>query len=237
VPAEIYSYAGSLISQQVKEKFGDSGNVQITDSMILNWVNNGQRAIVQQHGYKEGVLTNGLIAGTNTYDLSASATTQRIMQIMHIIVNGQEVNIVPFAEYQALVNDRIQYTAGVPQAQAVGRPTVGAVFADILYLYPIPDITLTAGIQIFARVFPADLTAIADKLTVPDRFYNALFDYVMAQALELDENFQASQIKLGHFQAGIQRENDRSRGRIGEFYGSMVKDPYDEDSPYWAGDF
>lgn len=237
MPAEIYTYTGTLLSQQVKEKFGDTGNIQITDVMVLNWINNGQRAIMQQSGYKEALFTNNLIAGQLVYDLSTAAAASRIKQIMHIIVNGQEVNIVPFAEYQAIVNDRVQYTLGVPQAVAVGRPTVGTIFADQLYLYPTPDITLTAGIKIFARVYPSDLTVITAILSVPDRFYNALFDYVMAQALELDENFQASQIKLAHFQTGVQRESEREHLRIGEFYGGITADPYDEDAPYWPGNF
>lgn len=221
---ETYSYTGEQLAAQVEQKFGDSGNVQITRVMQLGWINNGQRAIVQQNEFLEKVATTNLLAGQAIYDMATLFASERMQVIIQITVNGKSIDIIPFPEYQALIAN----SGAAPSAP----PTVGTLFADKLTLWPTPDETLAGAIIIYFRAFPADLTAITDKLTVPDRFYNALVDYVFAQALELDENFQASQVKLGHFQASVQREYEREHATPGDFYSGMIMDPYDDDEHY-----
>lgn len=234
---ETFSYTGDQLAAQVEQKFGDSGNVQITRAMQLGWINNGIRAITQQNPFIEGIAQTSLLSGISAYDLKALFTTQKMSSIVQVVVNGKSIDLLSFAEYQAVIVNQETFTNGIATSVPTGRPVVGAIFADQLNIWPTPNITLANGVQVFYRAYPADLVAITDKITVPDRFYNALFDYVMAQALELDENFQASQIKLAHFQSGVQREYEREHSSPTDFYSGMVMDPYDDDLPYNPGSF
>jgi len=220
----------------VEQKFGDSGNVQITRAMQLGWINNGIRAIAQQSPFLEGIASQSLLSGINTYDLTL-ITGKKMASIIQIVVNGKAVDLISFPQYQAEILNSQDYSNGVAQGVATGRPVIGTIFADQLMIWPTPQLTIASGLQVFYNAYPADLVAITDKITVPDRYYNALFDYVMAQALELDENFQASQIKMAHFQGGVQREYNREHSTPSDFYSGMVMDPYDDDLPYNPGSF
>ena len=232
---ETYTYTGDQLGLQVKQKFGDTGSVQITDPMLLGWINNGARQIAQQNPFIEGIAQTGLIAGQNVYDLVALFTTQKMAEIVQIVLNGKSLDLIPFSEFQAVIINDQAFVGGVAQGVPVSRPTVGSIFAQKLNLWPTPGITLANGISIYYKAYPADLAVITGKITVPDRFYNALFDYVMAQALELDENFSASQIKLSHFQDDVRREWDRENFSPTDFYSGMMMDPYDDDAVYNPG--
>ena len=234
---ETFSYTGDQLATQVEQKFGDSGSVQITRAMELGWINNGIRAITQQNPFIEGIAQTNLLMGQNIYDLKALFTTQKMASIVQVVVDSKSIDMIPFPEYQGIIVNDDSYLDGTDLNMKTARPRIGAIFADQLNLWPTPNATISNGNSIYYRAYPADLVAITDKLTVPDRFYNALFDYVMAQALELDENFQASQIKLAHFQSGLQREYERENLGPSDFYSGMIMDPYDDDVPYNPGNF
>lgn len=230
---ETYSYTGDQLAAQVEQKFGDSGGVQITRAMQLGWINNGIRAITQQNPFKEATAQTNLLAGVSAYDLSAIFPTNRILSIVAVTISGISVDLIPFPEFQGLIADNVS----PGQAPSTGKPTVGAIFGGILTLWPQPQLTVASGITVYLHTYPADLAVITDKITVPDRFYNALFDYVFAQALELSNNFPASQVKLQHFQTGVQREFERENSSPTDFYPTITPDPYDNDNVYWPGNF
>lgn len=230
---DTFSYTGSQLATQVEEKFGDSGNVQITRTMQLGWINNGIRAIVAQNPFLEKVATTNLLAGQTTYDLATLFAAARIRTITLITVRGQALATVPFPEFQGLISDN-QSIGAIPP---IGTPTVGTIFGNTLTIWPVPDTTVSNGITLYFKANPADLTAITDPLTIPDRLYNVLFDYVMAQALELDENFTDSQIKLNHYQDGMRREYEKEHQSPDAFYSGITADPYDDDAVYWPGSF
>lgn len=219
---EVYSFTGAQLAQQVEEKFGDAGNVQITRSMQLGWINNGIRAITEQIEMLEKVVSTPLIAGQSVYDLAALFGTQRIITVSLVTVAGTSIELIGFAEFQKLITDGGNLT-GVPQTNTA----VGTMFADKLTLWPTPNKTVANGLTIYCEVSPAPLATINDALTIPDRLYNSLFDYVMAQALELDENFEASQVKLAHHQQSLQRNFEKETRSPNAFYPSITPDPDD----------
>jgi len=112
-----------------------------------------------------------LVAGTAAYDLSTAFPTERIHSYHSVLVDGIPIKMVEFSEYQALINANT-LTA------TTGTPRYGTDFGGTLTLWPVPDTTVASGIRIYFSAYPADLTIISGTLTVPDRFYNALEDYV-----------------------------------------------------------
>ena len=234
---ETYSYTGSKLSLAVKNKFGDTGGVQITDTMILEWINNGIREIVQQNPFLMKTATTSMIIGQAAYDLSALFSSSRMFRIDMVTINGKSIKIVPLPEFQAYISDAApEDNSGAP-VLPTGRPQIGNIYADILNLWPIPEATLTNAIMIYFRAYPNDLVLITDPLTVPDRFYNALFDFVTAQAHQLAEDTVLAQTALVHFQDKTRREYERENSNPNDFYPSILADPYDENLPYNMGGF
>jgi hypothetical protein len=76
---------------------------------------------------------------------------------------------------------------------------------------------------------PTPVTAISSSavLSVPDRYLNELVSYVMAQALELDENFNAAELKRGHFREGLDRQYLRENTSQISKYPQVMADPDD----------
>ncbi len=224
---ELYSYTGNRLATGVKDKFGDVGSVQIDDAMILAWINNGIRQIVAQNPFLKKTAVCNLVAGTAAYDISTAFPAERVIAYHSIVVNGVPIKMVAFSEYLALIEaGTLTTTRGTPQ--------YGTDFGGTLTLWPTPDTTVANGIRIYFSAYPADLTALANTLTVPDRFYNALEDYVFAQALELDENFEAAQIKLGHFEVENQRQFERENASPTDFYPTMQLAPEDYDIHWYS---
>jgi len=48
-------------------------------------------------------------------------------------------------------------------------------------------------------------------LDVPDRFYNAVVDYVMSKVYEMDEDMQASQMAEQRFRAALENQMEDER--------------------------
>jgi hypothetical protein len=204
---ESYTFVGSDVAQDVRDKFGDAGSVQITDLMLLRWINDGQREIASDAEFIQGTASTNLIAGQAVYDLTALFTGTSIRSLTQIVGNGHVVKMIPFTEYQKLIDNTL-----AANAQTQDEPINVAVWGGALSLWPTPKSTIAGGLVIYYTAYPTDLTALTDALTVPDRYNGALQDYVFAQALELDENFEDSQAKLGHFNTKVQLQ----RGRLGE---------------------
>jgi hypothetical protein len=67
----------------------------------------------------------------------------------------------------------------------------------------------------------------ATVLTIPDRYLNELVNYVMAQALELDENFSAADYKRSQFREGLDRQYLKENVSQIAFYPQILPDPED----------
>lgn len=222
---ELYTYTGSRVAVDVKDKFGDTGSVQITDAMILRWINNGIRAIVAQTPFLRLTAQANVLAGQSVYSLAAPFGNPRIAQFDSIAYNGAPLKSVPFPEWQRLIT-------GGTSPEAEGVPEFYTYYGDSVTIWPAPVDTVANGLTLYYAAYPADLADIADPLTVPDRFYNALLDYVHAQALELNENFEGAQLKLGQHEVHLQRQFEMENRSPRNFYPSITYDPDDLDRPY-----
>ena len=226
---ELYSYTGQQLADEVTQKFGDIGMVQISTAMLLKWINNGQRKIANDTPFVEGSAATSIIAGQSPYDLATLFTSSRIQSINSITVNGVPIEIVPFARYQKFVPNGPVGSANSPVS---GVPTMGTIWGSVLSLYPIPNLTVANNIVVYFHAFPADLATLANPLTVPDRYFNALVEYVFAQSLLMDENFAAAEQMFTHHESSLARQATGGASTPTEFYSSVTLDPYDNDAVY-----
>ncbi len=202
MPAELYSYTGSDLALEVKRQFGDTGNVQITDDHILRWINNGQRSIASTSPFLEATFTTNLLAGQAEYNLNALMAASRVQSYASVVANGRKLRFVAWQKY---LDDDFRDDFDDDD------PWVYTEFAGKITLVPAPQDSVPAGLTIYFMQWPADLEAIADDLTVPDRYYNSLVAYVLARALELDENFDAAANQLQQHASALAVEIGRDQ--------------------------
>lgn len=200
MPTELYTYTGTKLALEVKRQFGDTGNVQITDDHILQWINNGQRSIAATNDFIEKSFTTNLLAGQAAYDLNTLAAGERVKSYSAVLAAGVKLRHLTYQAFLELDSSELDPAQGT---QAFTE------FGGVLTLLPAPLTTVVNGLVVNYSGWPADLAAIGDQLTVPDRFYNALHSYVFARALELDENFEAAAAQLDQHAAALAVETGR----------------------------
>jgi hypothetical protein len=188
----ITKYA-SDVATAVKRQFGDESGVQITDSDILRWINDGQREIAASTRCLKTIGTVSTVAGVNSYDISGI----NIIAIDSIRYNNVPLEISSFEESEKLaLSTQVIFNPNV-------NPTNWYTYGDNIIIWPTPTVT---GDTISAYIvkYPAEVTGTSSLLSIPDSFYNVLINYVLSKAYALDEDWNASNITGNDFQSGLQ---------------------------------
>lgn len=212
---------GTLVDR-VKRTFGDMAGVQITNTDILGWINEGQREIAEEQKYNR----TRYYADINAYQGTYVVSTAKVLSIESIRYDGKPLPYLPLAEAEDSSMQAIPYkwNEGEQEEQGVrtGAPSfwtldqyAEGLYADNLgqlekpsssndpkaaiYLWPVPDADLPRGLSLSVTNAPERVSSESEVLDVPDKYYNALVAYVLMQAYELDEDHEASQIKREEF--------------------------------------
>jgi hypothetical protein len=218
MPAEEFSYAGTDLASRVRSQFGDTSGAQLADSSILAWVNDGQREIVNSNPILRATKITDVVAGQSDYSFPGD----KVLLIEAIYIDGYPItNTSPQAAREYIM----QYDP--KKAETVERPEVWYERAGIITFYPVPSKSITNGLKLEYIKNPTSLTSLSQTLSVPDRYFNELVNYVIAQALEMDENYSAAQYKHGQFRDGLDRLFTRDSQIEASVYGSILPDPDD----------
>jgi hypothetical protein len=62
---------------------------------------------------------------------------------------------------------------------------------------------LTNGLTILYLARPTDITVLGDNLALPDEYFNRLLEYVLQQAYEMDEDWNAAAAKAQQLSSGL----------------------------------
>lgn len=209
------------IGVDVKRAFGDEAGVQITDSDIIRWVNQGQREILINNQINQAYSVTDVNPGQTDYPL----TDLKILQIRSIHINGRPLEYRSFAEAE-------RYVMQVdPTKLASGSPVMWYQYGGMVKLYPAPDTYTAGGLQVYYVKDFTEVVAISDLLSIPDEYFNRLSEYVLAKAYELDDDSQSSQFKLEQFASGLASMQERESGQGMDVYPSITVLP--DDSGYF----
>jgi hypothetical protein len=179
---------GTDVALRVKQQFGDEVGAQITDAMILNWINDGQNEIVSRTDELfQMKSTASTTVGDNDYSLPTIAAD--IIRMHRVYYKGKEVK--PLSIQQAEESYPEKDVTPVP----TGQPRHYWIWADQLFLYPAPDAT-GAHLTLYWQKYPTPLAAIGDALTLPQRYHLKVKDYCVAQAAELDDDDERHNSKM-----------------------------------------
>lgn len=218
MPAEEFSHTGLDVADRVRSQFGDVSGAQLADAAILRWINDGQREIVNSNPILRATKLTDIVAGQQDY----SFPNDKVLAIEAIYVSGYPVkNVSPQAarEYIISIDPTSQLTSE--------RPEVWYERAGIITFYPVPNKTITNGLKLEYVKVPTNITTYGDTLGIPDRYFNELVTYVTAQALEMDENYDAASYKIAQFRTGLDRLNLKENLSQTDLYQSILPDALD----------
>jgi hypothetical protein len=220
MPAETFTRTTLDVADRVKVSFGDTSGSQITDVMLVRWINDGQQEIVNNNAILKDTKFSNVVAGQSDY----SFPSDRVQYIEALYVDGRPIrNVTPqeFRDYILREDPNLTAKADIP--------LLWQERAGIITFYPTPEKSFTNGLKMEFVKQPTPITNISGSttLSIPDRYLNELVSYVMAQALELDENFNAAELKRGHFREGLDRQYLRENTSQISKYPQVMADPDD----------
>ena len=218
MPAEEFTHTGNDVSTRVRSGFGDTSGAQLADSSILAWINDGQREIVNSNPILRATKFSNIVAGTYDY----SFPNDKVLTIEAIYVDNYPIrNMTPQAAREYVQKQDPN------KASVAERPEVWYERAGVITFYPVPSKSITNGLKLEYIKNPVSLTLLSDALSIPDRYFNELVNYVMAQALEMDENYDAANYKQRQFRDGLDRLFTKDSTSQDALYGGVLADPMD----------
>lgn len=188
------------VLRAVRRTFGDEAGVQLEAADILQWANDAQQAINTKNKIFKATATTPSVEGQSTYTFPAEA----IQQIESILYDGSPLSPIemPTAQDQIEAHD--------PQQEDKGTPVAWYEWGGEFTLYPVPDAVKTIMLR-YTR-YPTPLTGVTTQfLDVPDKYYQAVVDYVLWRAYELDEDWNGAQFKQQQFQAALEEQSEEER--------------------------
>lgn len=220
MPAETFTRTTQDVSDRVKVLFGDTSGSQITDAMIIRWINDGQQEIVNNNAILKDTKFSNIVAGQGDY----SFPSDRVQYIEALYIDGRPVrNVSPqeFREFILREDPNLMAKADIP--------ILWQERAGIITFYPTPEKDFENGLKMEFVKQPVAITTIGPSflLSIPDRYLNELVNYVMSQALEMDENFNAAELKRGQFREGLDRQYLRENTSQISKYPQVLPDPDD----------
>lgn len=199
------------VNVRVKHQFGDEAGVQVSDDDILRWINDGQREIVQKNSILRAKADTNIVNGQNKYTFPSD-----ILTLNNITYEGKPLKAMSFQDAQ-------QYILNIdPGLVETGTPLFWYEWANELSLYPKPDADIVNGLTIYYIKLPSKVTSSIDKLSLPDRYFDRLMEYVMSKAYEMDDDIAASNNQLQKMEASLNSQHEVETEYQTNFYPTIT---------------
>lgn len=188
------------LALDIKRIFGDESGVQLDDSDIQRWANSAQMEIVTSNKAIKARSTSLSVVGQATYTFP----DVQIQQVASLHYDNMRLENVPFAEAERYV---MSYD---PEQIETGTPRIWYEWDGEFTVWPKPDDVKT--FTLYFTAYPDELTGdTAQALSVPDKFYNAVVDYILSKAYEMDEDMQASGMAEQRFRVALEGQMEDER--------------------------
>lgn len=218
MPAEEFSYVGNDVALRVRSQFGDTSGAQLSDVSLLSWINDGQREIVNSNPILRASKTTNVVKDQADYTFPSD----KVQIIEAIYIDGYPVdNLTPQAAREYIQK------ADPTALSTAERPEIWYERAGVITFWPKPNKDIANGLKLEYIKSPTMLASLASAIGIPDRYFNELVNYVNAQALEMDENYDAAQYKQRQFRDGLDRLFTKDSVSQDALYGGVLADPQD----------
>lgn len=184
----------------VKRQFGDESGVQLEDADLVRWITDAQDAINSDNKVLKTTSTIPSVVSQSTYTFP----TTPILQVESLHYKGVRIPNLPFAQAEeSLIG---------ADPTAIGDPEFWYEWGGTFTFWPMPKDIQT--ITLYYTASPTPVPANWDSntlLSLPDDYFNDIVRFVMMQAYEMDEDWQASGAKAQQFKEGIAAKGEDSR--------------------------
>jgi len=218
MPAEEFSYTGDDVAFRVRSSFGDFSGAQLSDAAILSWINDGQREIVNSNTLLRAVKYSNVVAGQQDYTFPED----KVLAIEAVYIEGYPVENVSAQAAREFIK-KLDPEMNLNSS----RPEIWYERAGVISFYPVPNENISNGLKLEYVKTPTNLSTLSSTLGVPDRYFNELSNYVISQALESDENYDAASYKLRQFRDGLDRLSYKDNVSQIDLYPQLLPDPDD----------
>lgn len=180
----------SEISDRVKRQFGDTAGIQITDADVIRWINDAQREIAKSDGLLQTFATTDSVAGQQEY-----VRPPDILTLRSVHYDGRKLQALSPQEAEDFISSNDTST---------GVPDRFWIWATKIFLYPIPAAAGIGSIRIFYTRQPRLIDDLTDTPEINLEHHGRIVEYCLQQAYEMDENWQAAQLKGKQFKDGLE---------------------------------
>lgn len=215
--SELTTKTGADVGVDVKRIFGDEDAVQITDADILRWINSAQRSIVATNPILQMTANHDIIAGQDAYTFPSD----RVQYVQALYYDGMPLEAYSYPEAQEYV---ITYD---PDKVATSDPQIWYQWGQTITLYPKPRTTITDGLRVDFVAIPAELTNLNQTLSLPDRYFETIVNYVLQKAHQTDENFDGANYVRSQYSEGLAQLSEQENRVSLRVYPRMTVRPED----------
>lgn len=194
------------VIRTVQRQFGDESGVQLEDADIAGWINDAQMQINTINKVLRAKGTISSVALQASY--SFAAITPAIQQIEAIHYKGVRIPNMAFPQYEETV------TQTDPQSvQTSSYPVLWTEWAGTFIFYPAPKDVQTIEVYYTAQPTVIALSPVvpATVLSLPDDCFQDIVRYVLQQAYEMDEDWEASNTKAQQLDASLTLRGEKER--------------------------
>lgn len=219
----------SDILARVKRQFGDESGVQITDTDIKRWINDGMRQIVQTNeGLLEKAGTTNLVANTQEYALPTD-----LLILKQITCKPFGFTVYTKMQGFSFTDFNNKVDAWQDGGNFKGIPQIFTIFAKNIILWPTPETSATDGLKLYYNRIPTDVVNDSDTPEIPTLYHETLVDYCLQKAFEMDEDFEAVGVKAGEVNNQLATMRGRDDWKQQDTYPTITVLPEDDDGYYY----
>lgn len=178
---------GSDISQHVKRQFGDESLVQINESDIIRWIDDAQKALAGKMKLIKGRAA--MLATPNQAEYVLPV--ENALQIESLHFDGKKVRGTTLSQAEQIMDQRDS------AEQQVGEPLLWFSWGNTITFWPAPE--EPKNITVYYTGTTPTFSDLTSLLSIPDQYYEAIVNYVMSKAYELDEEFNAASDQMQRY--------------------------------------
>lgn len=213
----------SDVRTRVRELFGDTATVQLSDAMINSWANDGQLDVVRKTECLQAISQLDPVAGTEAYALPAD-----FLRDKRVSLEGHKLRRLTLEQVEMYFPHReVDNSSGTPHSYWF--------WEDKIYLYPIPSTTGTDTIDLWYIKIPATLTG-SDPLTIPEQMHEDVVRFALCRAKEQDEDWRVAQSMWRDYEARVAMSMAEFNNPRADSYAVIRSLPSDDDI-YFPGDW
>ena len=197
---------GTNLLARIEATLQDTANVRWTVTELLNYINDGQREIVNiQPGATATHSNVQLVTGTKqaipTDGLRLISVVRNMSSTVNAATGGRAIRLVAWDILDTQDPDWHNPTVA-------GDATHGAIPKHYLFdendplnFYVYPGVAGNAYVELVYSQRPTDLSAASSTIGIPDNYSNAIIDYCLFRAFTKDAEFAGNGARAGvHYQ-------------------------------------